>query len=333
MATSVAYLSPQLPGVPGDLVSLTGIVTAVTSPATVTVDGYAVSITGAALEVCGLTPRLNAPAALDGTLQPTGAILAADFCAGLVQGRFVGTVTIGNTDYYGDALLTADGLLRLYVGGPYANGGNLQVDKPKASEQFVGNVTISALGVTGSGVIIGQGCATGSAVGPFCGKNTLGNIQLTVAADGLHGEIQVGAGASASWELKLAPWNNYYVLPASSAATAVQYQEVLAEFSSAGDTTITVGPGDSLSFQSTRSGCIGAGTLAPHLDGKFNVYDVSFSLHGCMAPYSYLNGAYAGLATTTPGSVWDYDSWLLIWASSTDAAAANTAITMLASEF
>ena len=73
--------------------------------------------------------------------------------------------------------------------------------------------------------------------------------------------------------------------------------------------------------------------MAPHLDGKFNVYDVSFNLNGCMAPYSYLNGAYAGLATTTPGSYWDYDSWLLIWASSTDAAAANTAITMLATEF
>jgi hypothetical protein len=50
-----------------------------------------------------------------------------------------------------------------------------------------------------------------------------------------------------------------------------------------------------------------------------------------MAPYSYLNGAYAGLATITPGNYWDCDSWLLIWASSTDAAAANTAITMLAS--
>src|SRR4029077_20647720 len=112
----------------------------------------------------------------------------------------------------------ADGSLRLYVGGPYANGGNLQLAKPKASEQFVGKVAITGLGVRGSGVVIGQECATASAVGPFCGNNTLGNIQLTVAAEGLHGEIQVDAGASARWELNLAPWNNYYVLPASGAA-------------------------------------------------------------------------------------------------------------------
>ena len=332
MATSVAYLSPQLPGVPGDLVSLSGIVTGVTSPSYVTVDGYAVTVTDAALQVCELAPRLNAPAALDGMLQPTGPILATDFCAGQAQGHFVGVVTIGNTDYYGDALLTADGSLRLYVGGPYADDGAHQVAKPKASEQFVGNVAIAGLGVRGSGVIIGQECATASAVGPFCGKNTLGNIQLTVTAEGLHGEIQIDGGASASWELKLANWNNFYVVPATGAAIAGQYQEELAEFTSAGDTIITVGPAGSLSLHSTRSGCIGTGTLAPHLDGKFNVYDASFSLHGCMAPYSYLNGAYAGLATTTPGNYWDYDSWLLIWASSTDAAAANTAITMLADQ-
>src|SRR4029077_5087948 len=135
-----------------------GIVTAVTSPSAVTVDGYAVSITDSALQVCELAPQLNTAAALDGTLQPTGAILAADFCAGQAQGHFVGVVTIDNTDYYGDALLTADGSLRLYVGGPYANGGNLQLAKPKASEQFVGKVAITGLGVRGSGVVIGQEC-------------------------------------------------------------------------------------------------------------------------------------------------------------------------------
>jgi hypothetical protein len=111
----------------------------------------------------------------------------------------VGVVTIGNTDYYGDALITADGSLRLYVGGPYANDGTVQVAKPKASEQFVGNVAIAGLGVRGSGVIIGQECGTASAVGPFCGKNTLGNIQLTVTAEGLHGDPD-RRGASASWE-------------------------------------------------------------------------------------------------------------------------------------
>jgi len=35
-------------------------------------------------------------------------------------GHFIGTVTIGDVDYYGDALLTSDGAIRVYVGGPYA---------------------------------------------------------------------------------------------------------------------------------------------------------------------------------------------------------------------
>jgi hypothetical protein len=43
------------------------------------------------------------------------------------QGRYVGTVTIGGVQYFGDALLTADALIRLYVGGPGGNDGLLQL--------------------------------------------------------------------------------------------------------------------------------------------------------------------------------------------------------------
>jgi hypothetical protein len=113
--------------------------------------------------------------------------------------------------------------------------------------------------------------------------------------------------------LELTPWNNYYVIPARLELLAGQYMEELAEFAFDGDVTISVDPAGQLFFQSARSGCIGNGALAPHLDGKFNVFDVTLTIESCNAAYAYLNGAYEGLATTTPSTYWDYDSLLRIW--------------------
>ena len=49
--------------------------------------------------------------------------------------------------------------------------------------------------------------------------------------------------------------------------------------------------------------------------GALNVYDVTLTVAGCVAPYDYLNAQYQGLATTTPSTVWDYDSLLRMWLS------------------
>ena len=84
-----------------------------------------------------------------------------------------------------------------------------------------------------------------------------------------------------------------------------------------------------LSFQSAHSGCIGNGTLAPHLDGKFNVYDVALTIENCNATYAYLNGAFEGLATTTPSTAWDYDALLRAWVSKRDGAPSPAAVTLL----
>ena len=46
------------------------------------------------------------------------------------QGRYVGSVKIGGVDYYGDALITDDGLFRMYIGGPYASDGTVQPSIP-----------------------------------------------------------------------------------------------------------------------------------------------------------------------------------------------------------
>lgn len=80
VATSMAYISPHLSGSAHTLVSLLGIVTAVASPSEVSVDGYAVSVTDAAIQACGASPQLGTVASLDGTPQASGDILATVFC-------------------------------------------------------------------------------------------------------------------------------------------------------------------------------------------------------------------------------------------------------------
>jgi hypothetical protein len=56
------------------------------------------------------------------------------------QGHFIGTVSMDAGQYYGDALLTVDGVVRLYVGGPYASDGTVQKTRFDGATQFVGKV-------------------------------------------------------------------------------------------------------------------------------------------------------------------------------------------------
>jgi hypothetical protein len=245
------------------------------------------------------------------------------------QGRFVGTVTIGNVDYFGDALLTADGAVRLYVGAPYASDGTLQLTRPDSSVQFVGKVDGPGNQASGSGVIIGQMCAV-PMPGRFCGETAASDLNIAVDSGKIHGDIHVMTKAGVEiWSLALDYWDNYYTLPAGLGFMAGQYQEELAEFALDGDTIMNVDRAGQLSFQSVHSGCMGNGTVAPRLDGKFNVYDVTLTIENCNVQYAYLNGEFEGLATTTPSSYWDYDSLLRTWLSKKDGAPSQAAMTML----
>ena len=245
------------------------------------------------------------------------------------QGRFVGSVTIGNVDYYGDALLTGDGAVRLYVGGPYASDGTLQLTRPDSSVQFVGKVDGHGNQASGSGVIIGQLCAV-PVPGRFCGETAAGDLNVAVDSGKIQGDIHVMTKAGVEiWSLALGSWDNYYTLPARPEFIAGQYQEGLAEFALDGDTIMSVDRAGQLSFQSVHSGCMGNGTMAPRSDGKFNVYDVILTIENCSAQYAYLNGVFEGLATTTPSSYWDYDSLLRTWLSKKDGSASQAAVTML----
>jgi len=246
-----------------------------------------------------------------------------------VHGRYVGTVTIEDQDYFGDALLSVDGDLRLYVGGPYSPSGALQMTRPDGSAQFVGKVASGRNQAIGSGIIIGERCASPHSV-RFCSETASADISLAADVDNLHGEIRVVTGdGNESWSLDLGAWRNYYVLDAKPEYLAGQYEEAVAEFSLEGDTVMTVNRAGQLFFQSAHSGCTGNGTLATHANGAFNVYDVTLDLENCSPPHVHLNGTFEGFATETPSSYWNYDFLLRIWLSTPDGAPSRAAVTML----
>jgi hypothetical protein len=247
------------------------------------------------------------------------------------QGRFVGTVEIDGVTYFGDAIVTTDGALRLYIGGPDVGGGAIQQEIPASSEQFIGSVTLDANEASGSGVVIGQQCAADNR-SRFCGMAVPAEISLAFVSaepNALAGEVRVTTTAGQeTWRLELGAWNNYYVLPSRDRYLTGEYQEDLAEFASGSDVVVSIDDAGRLFFQSARSGCIGNGTVTPHLDGQFNVFDIALTIESCDALYAYLIGEFEGLATTTPSSYWDYDSLLRAWLSKSDPTS-PAALTML----
>jgi hypothetical protein len=286
-----------------------------------------------ALAGCSGSGSGASPAPLSSGSLPTSASLPSASAWG---GHFIGTVKIGDVEYYGDAVITGDGAIRLYVGGPYASDGTVQPSRPESSDQFVGNLEVHADQAMGIGVILGQQCAPPNDRSGFCSENASAEIHLvqyaivTAAEIGIRGEMQVTVNeATQIWSLDLAPLGIYSGVRARPEFVQGQYQEVLAEFASDGDTIISVDLAGQLFFQSTHSGCIGNGTLVPHLDGEFDIYDVTLVIASCNAPYDYLNGEFEGLATPTPSSVWDYDSLLRAWLSGRRGTQSLVAVTML----
>jgi hypothetical protein len=265
-------------------------------------------------------------------------IATKDVSAQRLDGRYIGTVTIGDQQLFGDALITVDGAVRLYVGGSYIDSGVLQTMRPAAgSALFVGHLeTATAAGGSATGLVIGQGC-TDPQVVRFCSEAANGEMTFTInpvrgwAVDVvLKGALHVATSAGEeTWVLdQLGRWSNYYLASASPINMAGQYREELAEFATNDDTVINIG-GSQLQFQSAHSGCTGNGTIVPHLDGAFDVWDVVLDIGNCSATYARFNGRFEGLASSTPGDVWDYDTLLRMWLSKPKGTEPQVALTML----
>ena len=159
------------------------------------------------------------------------------------QGRYVGTVTIGDVQYFGDAILTADGLIRLYVGGPYDDSGVLPQIVPATSAQLVGTVQGQTSQISGDGLVFGQQCAA-SQPSRFCAEIGHANIGLAVVSVDLQGQIAVTTSAGTeTWSLDMISFSNYYVLPATQGGLAGHYKEELADFALSGDAIISIDAG------------------------------------------------------------------------------------------
>ena len=252
-----------------------------------------------------------------------------------LTGHYVGSVTIADVAYFGDAVVTQDGAIRLYIGGSYAasaGGQNIETVRPESSQQFVGTLQMRGGQWSGSGVIIGQQCAMNPA-NRFCGHPAPAEFSANASLVSgeaitatLQGEIQlITSGGTETWSLDLGQWffGGPWPLPSG------QLTDVLAEFASSSDVVVNLDSSGGLFFQSPGSGCVGNGTLAPHAAGPAGIYDVTLLMESCSGAYAYLNGTYGGLALASPSSIWQYDSLLQIWLSQGSADGSPAALTML----
>lgn len=118
------------------------------------------------------------------------------------------------------------------------------------------------------------------------------------------------------------------------AANPGQYQGVfeerLAPFAQAEHMTLHFDVDGRMHFASVASGCAADGMLLPHLDGRYDVYDVHLRITNCNNQFAYLNTEFDGLATETQGGAWDYDIWLVIFLSAPAGPPPRPAVTMRA---
>ncbi|HSC05837.1 MAG TPA: hypothetical protein VLD59_03330 [Steroidobacteraceae bacterium] len=246
------------------------------------------------------------------------------------QGHLIGKVTIIDVgEYYGEALITADGAVRLYVGGPYVTNSVVEQARPASSAQFVGTLD-SQGGYSGTGVVIGQGCGAGD-FARFCGQTAFGEIDIGVDYLQVQGTIRVTTNqGEETWFLELWQWENYHSTPALVESVAGNYRELVAAFAEGGDVIVTIDHTGQLFAQSAATGCTVIGRLTPHLEAPVNEFDVSLSIDGCDAAHASLNGEFTGFATSMPSDAWAYDRLLRVWLSTREGTLSQTALTMLA---
>jgi len=251
------------------------------------------------------------------------------------QGYFSGyirtTLQGAGNDYYGEALLTADGALVVYV--DYWLGNTVDGQPAEMVRyEFIGTIddrddVANSAHITGR--MIRLTCSADVA-GPPCGESIPADGQLTDVTDGyLHGQIDFStADGDYSWKLSMEWPTSTYTHAATMNFVAGLYSEALADFAHEGDVVINVDTAGTMFFQSAHTGCTGNGLLTPHLDGATNVYDVTLRIESCDATYAYLNTDFVGYATRTIGDWLLWGDWLVFWLATPESAQNTAALTM-----
>jgi hypothetical protein len=253
--------------------------------------------------------------------------------------HYRGSAAIGEAAYryHAEALFTAGGEVLLHVGGPddtqdARSGAGISAAalEPAEAALFVGNVSWTGAQGSGQGVVIGERCMA-SNPGRFCGAAVAAELNVSQTGRTIAGELRVTTGGGVeTWALDIGDWSLYYDSSSSAGFRGRMYRERLAPFAEPGDPIISVDADGRLFFQSAASGCTGNGTVAPHADGRFYVFNVDLVIENCDTEYAYLNGRFEGLATESQDNYWGYDSWLLMLLSTPDGSAARVALTTLA---
>jgi len=220
------------------------------------------------------------------------------------HGYFIGSV---RDVYAGEALLTVEGLARIFIDGVPGAPDSLE------SRQFVGHVEFTDGEAYGTGLVYAEGCTDGTA-STVCGSPVPAELTITTATRAeLIGEIVLPGGEA--WPFYMGWPTLTYLEPATGELASGQYTETHAEF--ALDAVINVDSDGRFFFQSPQSGCVGNGSLMPHADGAFNAYDVALVVANCAAGFEASNGEFEGLATRSMDGPWGYwADWLLMWVSS-----------------
>ncbi len=257
------------------------------------------------------------------------------------HGHFMGEITVAGRSYASEALLTVDGEVRIYVGGAAdawlrsGAGPSEEWFHPQESVLFVGTIgSVDGTSASGIGSVIGQICDSDSA--RFCDEPAPAEVFFEVSygfqRKDLAGELVVASeNGEERWPLDLSSHSIYY---ASSTGLPGEYpgvfEERLAPFAQAEAMPLEIGPDGQLSFTSEVSGCTGDGMLLPHLDGRYDVYDVHLRITDCNAQFAYLDSEFDGLATETQSGIWDYDTWLVLFLSAPEGPPPRPAVTMRA---
>jgi hypothetical protein len=264
-----------------------------------------------------------------------------------MHGYFRGGAAIGDSTYYVDALITADGAVRMHVAGPFdeatAGSGFPVLANIAESVQFVGHIERIGGQHLGEGVVLGQACAP-SDPGRFCDVPAPASISFEwksplpgdCCPHAATGEVRVATSAGEEiWHLDVSQTSIYYG-PESTDPAAVyrgptgMYQEELALFAETGEVIVTIDSLGRLFFQSPESECIGNGTLRPRPDGSYYTFDAEVLIETCGQGYAFLNGEYQGLAIgTLTGASDDPHILLLMFLSAPEGFAPRAAITML----
>jgi hypothetical protein len=237
-------------------------------------------------------------------------------------GHLIGLASTGTGARSVSGLLMSDGALRLHVSGPT----HREFQSP-GSVQFVGTIELGGSTASGSGVVIGQGCAT---PGRFCGKAVPSEITLTAPATSFlrpTGELRIAVdGDEEVWTLDLGYWG-----PAGSFGGGSPIFTMQGSYALAHDPTaiVTVDAAGRLFFQSASSGCIGNGVIELHGDLAINLYDVTLTVAGCNEEHAGSNADYTGIATVEAAVPWDYFGFgFKMWLSTPPDAALPAALTL-----